>query len=355
MAAIKDESSATINLGPELAFMADESEESESDMFRAGEIVRARYRVDRLIGKGGMGEVYQVHDLRTDDQLALKTVLRERVGNDKVVARFQQEAELSRRVSHPNVLQIYDVFEVRKAGFVEPVPCMVMEYLDGSTLADRLEVEKRLTVEGALPIVCQMATALAASHRAGVVHRDLKPDNVFLVPEKDGEPRAVLTDFGVARTTPTEVGGMESDSLTATNVILGTPFYMAPEQLELETATPATDIYTFGLVIYEMVTGTLPFLAQSTLQTVFRRVREDPASPREHRPDLDVAWEQTILRCLAREPANRFGNAEEICAALSGSEVEPGSSVAEPVPPSFVALIVGGVLVVALVIWLIMQ
>lgn len=336
-------------------------------MLSAGEVIHDRYRVDVLIGKGGMGEVYAAWDLKGDRAVALKTVLRERVGNDKVQARFQQEVELSQRIAHENVLSIFEVFEIERPELEWPMPCMVMEFLDGESLADRLHRDQRFHVDDALPLVCQMASALGASHRAGVVHRDLKPDNVFLVPGEAGT-RAVLTDFGVARSAAdvkASSGFGEGDSLTATNVILGTPFYMAPEQLELETATPSTDIYTFGLVIYEMVTGTLPFLAQSTLQTVFRRVREDPASPRDHVPDLDSVWEKTILRCLARDPKDRFRQADDICAALGGSTFETGTHQRistgpqgetaddEGVPTLWMVGVVAAVLALALVIWLV--
>lgn len=305
-----------------------------ADLFVAGQVIADRYRIDALVGKGGMGEVYRAWDQSKQTAVAVKTILRARIGNEKVVARFQQEAELSRRISHDNVLRIDDVFELERPDLFEPIPCMVMELLEGEALSDRLQRVQRMTTDEALPVVCQMASALAASHRAGVVHRDLKPDNVFLIPLADGGMRTVLTDFGVARSAgarpaPGAAAFDQSDSLTATNVILGTPFYMAPEQLELETATPATDIYTFGLVIYEMITGTLPFLAQSTLQTVFRRVREDPASPKEHVPDLDDVWEATVLRCLARDPSQRFASADDICRALTGgptSGEEPPAS-----------------------------
>ncbi|RMH20386.1 MAG: serine/threonine protein kinase [Acidobacteria bacterium] len=326
------------------------------DMLAPGEVVHQRYRIERLIGKGGMGEVYAAFDVAEGRRVALKTVQPERV-SDKLVARFYQEYELSRRISHPNVLQIYEVFELERPGIEVSVPCMAMEFLDGETLLERLQRDQRLSEEEALPIVCQMASALAASHGAGVVHRDLKPDNVFLLPRAGGGVRAVLTDFGVARQARSPVvqnaSFEKTDSLTATNVILGTPFYMAPEQLELETANTATDIYTFGLVIYEMITGTLPFLRPSTLQTVFARVREDPEPPSKRVPGLDPRWEATIMRCLERDPSKRFTSAGEICAALQGREQQPAASEPgqrERVPVTWIVLVFVVVLLLALLV-----
>jgi len=303
--------------------MAENSERS-SQMFEPGKLVRDRYRVVRLIGKGGMGEVYEAQDTRRDQAVALKTVMPDLLESEKILVRFRREIELASRIQHPNVLRIYDVFDVdyeSEEGPVE-VPCMVTELLAGETLADRLGRLGALEPEEALPLACQMAEALDASHQAGVVHRDLKPDNVFLVPRETGI-QAVLTDFGVARSSlSTSTSNQSSDSLTATNVILGTPNYLAPEQLELERATQTSDIYALGLVIYEMITGHLPFESDSPLQMVFKRVKEDPPSPRIYRSDLSPEWETTILRCLEREPEKRFPRAADIARSLGAPESE---------------------------------
>lgn len=167
------------------------------------------------------------------------------------------------------------------------------------------------------PWSVRMAAGLTAAHPAEIVHRDLKPDNIFLVPGEEGM-RVVLTDFGIARqATPTQ-----EESLTASNVLLGTPTYMAPEQLELEEAMLASDIYTLGLVMFEMLTGRPPFEAESAIKMVFKRVKEDPPSPRIHLPDLDQSWEDTILRCLKLDPTERFASAQGIIRMLDGEESE---------------------------------
>jgi len=287
-----------------------------------------------------MGEVYEAEDRKRGEMVALKTVLPKLMGSAKVIARFRREIELSRRISHPNVLKIYDVFELRsQVGEIDSrlasSPCMVMEFLAGKTLADRLQEDGRMPAAEARPLVCQMAAALAAAHRAGVVHRDLKPDNIFLVPTAGNGIRVVLTDFGVAR--PNKPNGDDS-TFTATDVIVGTPTYMAPEQLELEEAMPASDIYTLGLVIYEMITGTFPFQGDTAIQVVFKRIQEDPTPPRHIVPDLDDTWDDLIRRCLERDPKRRLAHAEDIVGILEGSQALPCMSEircpAEITPPA---------------------
>lgn len=290
------------------------------DRLKPGEVLQNRYEIVRLIGRGGMGEVYEAKDLETGRQVALKTVLSKLLGSLKVVARFEREIELSKRISHPNVLRIHDVFDLppRPAETDVPQvssPCMVMEYLEGETLADRLGNGHPVPPDEARGLVIQMAHALAAAHKAEVVHRDLKPDNIFLVPRDDGTTRVVLTDFGVARPNSPE----QEESFTATDVIVGTPTYMAPEQLELEEALPASDIYTLGLVMYEMLTGRFPFEGETAIQVVFMRVQEPPVPPKKYKPDLDETWDNLILSCLERDPRSRLSDAKDIVAILEGN------------------------------------
>ena len=189
-----------------------------------------------------------------------------------------------------------------------------MQLLAGETLADRLR-RGRLTTAEALPLVTQMAAALDAAHQAGVVHRDFKSNNVMLVPQAGGPTRAVVTDFGLAL----RFGeGAEAGMLqpTMTGEILGTPDYMAPEQLDGGEVTPATDIYALGLVVYEMVTGERPFAATTPLAAAVRRLNEAPRPPRELTPNLDPEWDSAILRCLQRLPRDRFRSAADLVQAL---------------------------------------
>ncbi len=350
---------------------------TESNIFSPGDEIEGRFRVVRLVGIGGMGEVYEAECLdraersRTGtDRVAIKTVLPELLGNHKIIARFEREAELSRRISHPNVLRIFEVLRTRAGaasrasvataasrapgatgGGSDAVPCMVMELLAGETVADMLIDGRTVDPDAGVPLACQMAAALTAAHRAGVVHRDLKPDNVFLVPE-NGTTRVVLTDFGVARRS---TAPPQDESLTASNVLLGTPDYMAPEQLELEQATSASDIYTLGLVLFEMLTGKRPFVADTALKMVFKRVKEEPPSPREFLPDLDPRWEEVILRCLARQPEDRYAEAQDIIKVLEGERSQllvtaPEDRLNRIVPWLIAALVAAGFVAAAL--WL---
>ncbi len=297
---------------------------SQGSIFSSGDVIDGRFRVVRLVGTGGMGEVYEAESLETAERVAIKTVLPDLLGNRTIIARFEREAELSRRISHSCILRVFEVLKTSRPGDFgsDQVPCMVMELLTGETLADRLVDGRTVEPTAAVALACQMASGLTAAHRAGVVHRDLKPDNVFLVSpirppsgeHDDASIRVVLTDFGVARAVA------QDDSLTASNVLPGTPDYMAPEQLELEKAMPASDIYTMGLVLFEMLTGKPPFVADTAIKMVFMRVEEEPPSPCVHIPDLDPRWEEVILRCLARQPDDRYAEAQDLILVLEGAD-----------------------------------
>ncbi len=284
-------------------------------VFAAGETVAGRYRIVRFLAQGGMGEVYEVEDLELHEPVALKTVRPDAGADSLAVERFRREIQLARKVTHPNVCRIFDVSHHRPPGAGQPIIFLTMELLSGETLAERLRRGGPLAAPEALPIARQICAALAAAHQVGIVHRDLKPGNVVLVPARIGT-RAVVTDFGLARLE----AGHDPGALTLTTAggLVGTPAYLAPEQLEGGEITTAVDIYALGIVLYEMATGTVPFLGDSVLATAVKRLRETPASPRVHAPHLDARWETTILRCLERDPAARFASPLEVAAALGG-------------------------------------
>jgi tetratricopeptide (TPR) repeat protein/tRNA A-37 threonylcarbamoyl transferase component Bud32 len=291
------------------------------------EILAGRYRVVRFLARGGMGEVYEVADSVLGERVALKTVRPEVAADTTTVERFKREIQLARKVTHPNVCRIFDVshHQPETPAGSAPVIFLTMELLAGETLAQRLQ-RGRLTPEEALPIARQIAAALHAAHAVGVVHRDLKPGNVLLVPvasgavAEHGGVRAVVTDFGLARSQAEDV------SLTLTSTaVLGTPAYIAPEQVAGGEITPAVDIYAFGIVLYEMVTAKLPFTADTALGIAVKRLTEPPIPPRTYLPGVDPRWESAILRCLERDPAHRFPTALEVVEALSG----PGEAAAE--------------------------
>jgi len=293
-----------------------------------GDVLANRFRIVRFIGRGGMGDVYEAEDLELGERVALKTVRPEIAHLDGAIDRFRREIQLARKVTHPNVCRIFDVFRHRPeasagasswgtAGGPGEITFFSMELLIGETLEQRLRGGGRMTPREALPIARQVADGLTAAHRAGVIHRDFKPGNVMLCGAA-GEPRAVITDFGLARTYG------EGDGLTVRGDLLGTPSYMAPEQVTGGEVTAATDIYALGCVLYEVITGAPPFVGANSFSTAFKRVQEDPRPPREHIPGLDPAWDAAILRCLERAPADRFAQACDVTAALTGEALAPG-------------------------------
>ncbi|MFY9824755.1 MAG: protein kinase, partial [Thermoanaerobaculia bacterium] len=287
-------------------------------------LLAERFRIVRFLGHGGMGDVYEAEDLEVGGRVALKTVRAEIARLPGALERFAREIHLARKVTHPNVCRIFDISHHGHGE--DRVTFLTMELLAGETLEARLQRDGPMRESEALPIVRQMAEGLAAAHRAGVVHRDFKPANVMLVPEeepgKEDGVRPVVTDFGLAHGAEPGGGG-----LTMYGDILGTPSYMAPEQVTGGTVTPVTDVYALGVVLYEMVTGTVPFKGETALSTAVKRLKEPPPPPRLRAPGLDPAWEAAILRCLAVEPGDRFGGVREAVAAL-----EPPSPAPEVQP-----------------------
>jgi tetratricopeptide (TPR) repeat protein len=288
--------------------------------FSTGELVAGRFRIVKFLSQGGMGEVYEAEDLELQGHVALKTIRPEIASDARIAARFKQEIQLARKVTHPNVCRVFDVFRhttvPNQEGKASTVTFLTMELLRGETLAAHLRRVGRMSSEEALPLVEQMAAALEAAHKVGVIHRDFKSGNVMLAPPETGEGplRAVVTDFGLARSTVVELGG--AHTLTGAGGVVGTPAYMAPEQIEGKEASVASDIYALGVVMYEMVSGALPFPDESPLAAAVKRLREPPPPPRSHVPDLDPKWEAVILRCLQRDPAERFPSAMDVVKAL---------------------------------------
>jgi Tfp pilus assembly protein PilF/tRNA A-37 threonylcarbamoyl transferase component Bud32/TolB-like protein len=283
-----------------------------------GELLGGRFQIVRFIARGGMGEVYEAEDQVLRERVALKTIRPDVAGDERAMERFLREVHLARSVTHPNVSRTFDVFHHGALAF------LTMELLSGETLAERLAKSGRLTPDEALPLVEQMAAALTAAHEAGIVHRDFKSANVMLEPDerRPGGVRAVVTDFGLARRD--RPGRGSAAPLTETEAVIGTPDYMAPEQIEGRAITPATDVYALGVVLYEMVTGEQPFEGDTPLSVALKKLKEAAPSPRKLAPDLPPVWEKTILRCLERAPADRFASANEVVRVLRGEATATG-------------------------------
>ncbi|MGZ3407709.1 MAG: protein kinase domain-containing protein, partial [Polyangia bacterium] len=276
------------------------------DALTSGRAFGERYRIIRFIGHGGMGDVHEAEDLSLRHRVALKTIRAERAADALALERFRREALLARRVTHRNVCRVFDV------GFHAGAMFLTMELLDGETLSARIKRGGRMSVDEALAIVEQIVAALGAAHRAGVVHRDLKCSNVMLCGD-----RVVVTDFGLAH------DATAADHERSREGFAGSPAYVAPEQVNGQRISFAIDVYALGVVMYEMVTGQLPFVGATPMATAVMRLNEPPPSPRTVVPTLPAAWERTILRCLELKPADRFASAEDVLAALQSRPVAP--------------------------------
>ncbi len=277
------------------------SGQASEGRFLPGTLLAGRYRIVAVLGKGGMGEVYRADDLILEQPVALK-FLPEAVDKDEnALERFRNEIRVARRVSHPNVCRVYDVGEVEGLTFLS------MEYVDGEDLASLLRRIGRLVGDKALEIARQLCAGLAAAHREGVLHRDLKPANIML----DGRGRVVITDFGLASLAD-RVEGMEARN--------GTPAYMAPEQLAGQDVTALSDIYSLGLVLYEIFTGKRAFAAETLVELVKQRSQQPLSTPSTWVKDLDPAVERVILRCLETDPLKRATGALAVAAALPGGD-----------------------------------
>ena len=316
-------------------------------IFAPDAIVAGRYRIQRYLGQGAAGEVYGAEDLHLRSRVALK-VLRPGASRDpQSIERFKREILLARRVSHPNVCRIFDlgVHEVTAGGDggYGSLLFLTMEWLEGETLARRIQEEGAFDELPAVAIVRQLCRGLAAAHEAGVVHRDLKSSNILLVPGPDGE-RAVITDFGLARSSHQSSDGL---TLTEAGGLLGTPAYMAPEQVAGLAATAASDLYALGVVLYEMLTGSLPFHGESPLEVAVKRLREAPTPLETYRTGISARFRATIERCMEREPEARFANAEAVIRFLDPPTVLLGGGLPRRRRPPAYAVAAGAVLALA--------
>lgn len=324
-------SQATFALPPPAATPSSAPPGSLAGRLRPGDVLAdGRYRIVRFLGEGGMGSVYEALDGELDARVALKT-LRAETTAPSALERFKREIQVARQVTHPNVCRLYDLGRHRSPDG-QDVLFLTMQYLDGETLRERLSRGGPFSPAQAFPLVRDMAAALDAAHQAGIVHRDFKSGNVMLVPSREGL-RAVVTDFGLAR----EVDSGR-ETLTATAGFVGTPAYSSPEQIQGFEVGPASDLYAFGVVLYEMSTGRLPYDdAPTPWIAVVRRLNEMPTAPLELVKGLPEGWNAAILRCLDREPENRFATAWEVAEALepcAGAEEAGSGGVSPPGPDS---------------------
>ena len=269
-----------------------------------------RYRIEALLGQGGMGRVYKAYDKELNRTVAIKVVRQGAMGEVDALNRFKQELVLASKISHKNILRIHDLGEVNGMKFIS------MAYVEGQDLHQLIKDNPRLPLERVLKFATQLAGALAAAHAEDVVHRDLKPQNILV----DKDDQIYISDFGLAKSFAEGAVGM-----TQTGALLGTPRYMSPEQVEGKPTDGRSDIYSYGLILYEMATGDVPFTGDSTLGVMYQRIKEKPKNPKLINASLPNWLVRIIMRCLEKDPAARYQNAYEILADLQGSQ--PGSGV----------------------------
>jgi predicted Ser/Thr protein kinase len=287
--------------------------------FLPGALLANRYRIVALLGRGGMGEVYRAHDLTLAQEVALKFLPEVAARNPAALARFYNEVRIARQVSHANVCRVYDL------GEVEGQPYLSMEYIDGEDLGSLLRRIGRLPSDKAVEIARQLCAGLAAAHAKGVLHRDLKPANVML----NGRGQVVVTDFGLAAL---------ADEIPGEEIRNGTPAYMAPEQLAGREVTVQSDIYSLGLVLYEIFTGKRAFEASTLAELVRLHSETSPVNPSTLVKELDPAVESAILRCLDPEPSKRPSSALAVAARLPGGDPLAAALAAGETPsPQMVA------------------
>jgi serine/threonine protein kinase len=280
-------------------------------VFGPGEVLAERYRVERFIARGGMGEVYEATDLASGGRVAVKTLAAALLDDPGAAVRFAGEVRLAGRVSHPNLSRLLDFgvhHQLGPAGEAQPVSFLVMELLEGVSVTQRLLLRGPLTGEEVTALMRQVLAAVAAIHRAGIIHRDLKGDNVLLVPGPEGE-RAVVMDLGLARA----LDGSVLTTLPHLMAVVGTADCMAPEQIEGQPVGRAADVYALGLLLFEMLTARRPF---PRLSPALRIARPAPL-PSSLVPALSPEWDRVVVRCLARRPQDRFASVEELWAALA--------------------------------------
>ncbi len=275
-------------------------------MATPGTLLGGRYRLIDVIGDGGMARVFRAEDERLSRIVAVKILHQQYLGQDEFIRRFEQEARLAAGLAHPNIVSIYDV------GRDEDTYFIVMEYVEGSSLKEVIAREAPIALDRATEIMRQLGLALDAAHAHGVIHRDIKPENILLTPND----LVKVSDFGIAR-------ALTSPGQTATGMVLGSVSYFSPEQAQGKPATAESDLYSSGVVLYEMLTGHLPFVADNPLATAMQHVTQQPAPPRAFVPALPTGVDGVVLKALSKNPEARYHSGLELAEALAAAATRP--------------------------------
>ena len=290
-----------------------------------------RYRILRKLGSGGMANVYLAEDEELGRQVAIKILNDRHASDESFVERFRREAKNAAGLSHPNIVSVYD------RGEAEGTYYIAMEYLEGRSLKDRIVSEGALPISAAIEITRQVLRAIGFAHRRGIVHRDIKPHNVLLAQDGpgDGEPRFKVTDFGISRTAASQ--------MTEAGSIVGTAQYLSPEQARGGAVDQRSDIYSVGIVLYELLTGKLPFTGETPLEIAMKHLSEVPKPPSALRPEVSADLDMVVLRALAKDPEDRFESAQEMERELA--QVAVGAGVTAETAEAATAVLSGAGLV----------
>ncbi|MFL5961564.1 MAG: protein kinase domain-containing protein [Gaiellaceae bacterium] len=283
-----------------------------------GEVLSDRYEVEELVGTGGMSSVFRAHDRLLDRKVALKVLHQQYTDDPEYVERFRREARAVAALSHPNIVTVIDRGEHENRQFI------VFEYIDGENLKALIQRRGPAPPATALELALQVARGLSFAHQRGLVHRDVKPQNVLL----NGDGQAKVTDFGIARSLDVQHG------MTQTGTVLGTSDYIAPEQAQGQRVDEHTDVYSLGVVLYEMLTNEVPFPGENFVAVAMRHINEPPPAIRDKRPDVSPRLEAAVQRAMAKQPEDRFPTMGDFCQELEANLAEAqGETVAAPALP----------------------
>jgi serine/threonine protein kinase len=286
-----------------------------------GQVLDGKYKIVRLVGEGGMGAVYEGENTLIHRRVAIKVLNATLAKNTEIVARFEREAQAAGRIGNDHILEVLDL-----GALADGNRYMVLEYLEGETLLERIRHYGRLEPSRVVPIARQFLDALSAAHQAGVIHRDLKPENIFILREKAGRLDFVkLIDFGVSKFANL---GPDTPRFTRAGALIGTPCYLAPEQARgIGEADVRSDIYAVGVILYEAVTGRVPFESDNFNDLLFKIALSDPKRPSEIEASIDAEFEGIVMKAMARDPAARFQSVEELSGAIEDWAAQRGVSL----------------------------
>lgn len=285
----------TLSAGKYITMAEQGNSQMPTTFMNVAAALEGRYQVLQELGRGGMGIVFQAHDKQLKEQVAIKILSPLLAQDPEALERLKREVSAARRISHPNIIRIHDLTETAGLHYIS------MEYFPGQNLKEYIRQSGALSLMTAFSIASQICDGLAAAHSQGVIHRDLKSQNVII----NAAQQVKIIDFGLARTAHVE-------GMTVSGLILGTPEYMAPEQVNGKRVDERADIYSLGIILYELFTGRVPFKGDSAIAVSFKQVREEPLPPSRLNPQMNPAIEKVILRALEKEPLRRYSSVQDL-------------------------------------------